>query len=70
MGYALEKENEARHYKVGCAHEKKSTGIEKLTLMGGFQIKDLLYYRNGERYYQAYVDNGYQFHAETLKVRG
>lgn len=69
MDYALEKENESRHYKVGCAHEKKSTGIEKLTLMGGFQIKDLLYYRNGEKYYQAYVSNGYNFHAGHLPSR-
>jgi hypothetical protein len=69
MDYALEKENESRHYKVGCAHEKKSTGIEKLTLMGGFQIKDLLYYRNGEKYYQAYVANGYNFHAGDLPSR-
>ncbi|OLS33938.1 hypothetical protein [Bacillus sp. MRMR6] len=70
MTYALEKENEANHCKVGCAHEKKSTGIEKLALMGGFELKDLLYYQKAERYYQAYLENGYEFHAETWKVRG
>ncbi|WP_040204243.1 hypothetical protein [Neobacillus jeddahensis] len=65
MTYALEKEQETRHFKVGCAHEKKSSGIEKLTLMGGFSLADLMYYRNGEKYYKAYVENGYEFHAKT-----
>ncbi|MDQ1144301.1 hypothetical protein QE429_001128 [Bacillus sp. SORGH_AS 510] len=62
MAYALEKEHETRQCKVGCAHEKKSSGIEKLTIMGGFQLKDLMYYRNGEKYYEAYTRNGYIFH--------
>jgi hypothetical protein len=70
MTYSLEKENEANHCKVGCAHEKKSSGIEKLALMGGFQLKDLLYYQKAERYYQAYLEKGYVFHAEPMKVRG
>ncbi|MEH7250776.1 tubulin-like doman-containing protein [Neobacillus niacini] len=70
MTYALEKENEASHYKVGCAHEKKSSGMEKLVLMGGFQSMDLLYYRNGERYYQAYLRNGYHLHADSSSLKG
>jgi hypothetical protein len=65
MKFALEKEQETRHFKVGCAHEKKSSGIEKLTLMGGFKLKDLMYYRNGEKYYKAYTENGYQFHSKA-----
>jgi len=63
MQFALEKEVESRHCKVGCAHEKKSSGLEKLTLMGGFRLKDLMYFRNGEKYYKAYCENGYEFHA-------
>ncbi|WP_042462569.1 hypothetical protein [Neobacillus dielmonensis] len=65
MRYALEKEQEARQFKVGCAHEKTASGIEKLTLMGGFQLKDLMYYQKGQKYYQTYTDNGYEFHSIT-----
>ena len=65
MKFALEKEQETLHCKVGCAHEKKSSGIEKLTLMGGFRLRDLMYYRNGEKYYKAYVENGYEFHSKA-----
>ena len=65
MEFALEKEHETRHCKVGCVHEKKASGIEKLTLMGGFHVKDLMYYRNGEKYYHAYCKEGYQFHSKA-----
>ncbi|MBO0961664.1 hypothetical protein J1P26_18325 [Neobacillus sp. MM2021_6] len=68
MKYALEKEYETRQYKVGCAHEKKSSGMEKLTLMGGFRLRDLMYYRNGEKYYKAYTENGYEFHASKAET--
>ncbi|WP_066065313.1 hypothetical protein [Neobacillus soli] len=65
MKFALEKEHETRQFKVGCAHEKKSSGIEKLALMGGFRLKDLMYYRNGEKYYKAYTENGFEFHSNA-----
>jgi hypothetical protein len=65
MKFALEKEQETRYFKVGCAHEKKSSGIEKLTLMGGFKLTDLMYFRNGEKYYKKYSESGYEFHAKT-----
>lgn len=60
--YALEKENDTRHFKVGCVHEKKCSGIEKLSIMGGFKLTDLMYYRNGAKYYRVYVEDGYEFH--------
>lgn len=66
MEFALEKEHETRQCKVGCAHEKKASGIEKLTLMGGFHLKDLMYYRNGEKYYKAYCNEGFQFHSKPV----
>ncbi|CAH2717296.1 hypothetical protein BACCIP111895_04487 [Neobacillus rhizosphaerae] len=68
MNFALEKEQENRHFKVGCAHEKKSSGIEKLALMGGFKLTDLMYYRNGEKYYKTYMENGYEFHSKSVKT--
>ncbi|MCR8644711.1 hypothetical protein NV379_18820 [Paenibacillus sp. N1-5-1-14] len=52
----------SRIYKLGCVHERKPSGIEKLNLMGGFQMEDLMYYRNGKVYYDTYVQNGYAFH--------
>ncbi|NGZ78032.1 hypothetical protein [Saccharibacillus alkalitolerans] len=69
MRYALNEEETSRIYRVGYVHERRSDGVEKLNLMGGFHIEDLMYYRNGRVYYDAYVKAGYQFHAieaETL----
>jgi hypothetical protein len=64
MQFVIQKESETRHFKVGCAHEKKSSGIEKLSLMGGFKLNDLMYYQNGVKYYETYIKNGYEFHAD------
>ncbi|MNG34051.1 hypothetical protein D3C84_1204490 [compost metagenome] len=44
-------------------HERRSSGVEKLNLMGGFHLEDLMYYRNGKVYYETYLQNGYEFHA-------
>lgn len=52
----------SRIYKLGCVHEQRSSGLEKLNLMGGFHIEDLMYYLNGKVYYETYSQNGYEFH--------
>ncbi|MNC31899.1 hypothetical protein D3C75_802350 [compost metagenome] len=52
----------SRIYKLGCVHEKRSSGVEKLNLMGGFHPEDLMYYVNGKVYYETYLKNGYEFH--------
>ncbi|MNE73191.1 hypothetical protein D3C80_1691880 [compost metagenome] len=52
----------SRIYKLGCVHEKRSSGVEKLNLMGGFHLEDLMYYVNGKVYYETYLQNGYEFH--------
>lgn len=62
MRYALNEEETSRIYKLGCVHEKRSSGVEKLNIMGGFRVEDLMYYRNGKMYYESYVQNGYRFH--------
>lgn len=62
MRYALNEEETSRIYKLGCVHEKRSSGVEKLNIMGGFRVEDLMYYRNGKMYYESYVQNGYTFH--------
>ncbi|MBW7460261.1 transcription initiation factor TFIID, partial [Paenibacillus sepulcri] len=60
--YALSVDETSRIYKLGCVHEKRSSGVEKLNIMGGFHLEDLMYYRNGKVYYEAYLQNGYEFH--------
>lgn len=60
--YALGVDEGSRIYKLGCVHEKRSSGVEKLNLMGGFHLEDLMYYRNGKVYYETYLQNGYEFH--------
>lgn len=60
--YAFDYDKGNRTYKLGCIHEKRSSGIEKMKLMGGFYMDDLMYVRNGKKYYDSYVSNGYQFH--------
>jgi len=60
--YSLGADETSRIYKLGYVHEKRSSGVEKLNLMGGFHIEDLMYYRNGKMYYETYLQNGYEFH--------
>lgn len=61
--YSLDADETSRIYKLGYVHEKRSSGVEKLNLMGGFHIEDLMYYRNGRMYYETYLQNGYEFHS-------
>lgn len=60
--YSLGVDETSRIYKLGCVHELRSSGVEKLNMMGGFHLEDLLYYRNGKVYYETYVQSGYEFH--------
>jgi hypothetical protein len=60
--YAFAIDQGSRAYKLGCVQEMKRSGIEKLSIMGGFRIEDLMYYRNGKRYYDTYLQNGFTFH--------
>jgi len=60
--YAVSADETSRIYKLGCVHEKRSSGVEKLNMMGGFHLEDLMFYRNGKVYYEHYVQNGYEFH--------
>ncbi|MFD0679176.1 MULTISPECIES: hypothetical protein [unclassified Paenibacillus] len=64
--YAFAVDQGSRTYKLGCVQEMKRSGIEKLNVMGGFRIEDLMYYRNGKRYYDTYVQNGYSFHSMDI----
>ncbi|EGL19564.1 MULTISPECIES: hypothetical protein [unclassified Paenibacillus] len=68
--YAFAVDGGSRTYKLGCVHEKKPGGIEKLRLMGGFRLEDLMVYRNSRRYYETYTENGYRFHSMELPETG
>ncbi|MBU5670640.1 transcription initiation factor TFIID [Paenibacillus brevis] len=60
--YVFSVDESSRIYKLGGVHEKRSSGVVKLNLMGGFHLEDLMYYRNGKVYYESYVANGYELH--------
>jgi hypothetical protein len=74
MQYAMNREYQTKQDKVGCIHEMKTNGLEKLRMMGGFKITDLMYYRNNYKYYLAYLENGFVFHSalhvEKWKMSG
>ncbi|MBJ6360959.1 transcription initiation factor TFIID [Paenibacillus sp. GCM10012307] len=61
--YTLRAGEASLSHKLGCVHENRSSGVDKLQLMGGFHIEDLLYYRNSKVYYETYLQNGGQFHS-------
>ncbi|AHV95839.1 hypothetical protein [Paenibacillus sabinae] len=62
LRYALSADETTRIYRLGVVHERRRSGVEKLNLMGGFHLEDLLYYRNGRIYYETYMKNGYELH--------
>ncbi|WP_127537308.1 transcription initiation factor TFIID [Paenibacillus illinoisensis] len=66
MDYAAHAEETSRIYKLGVVYEERSSGVEKLNLMGGFHLEDLMVYRNGKVYYDSYAENGYEFHPAGL----
>ena len=63
LKYAFAYDKGKRTYRLGCVHEKRTSGIEKLNIMGGFHISDLIYVRNCLRYYEAYMNEGFLFHS-------
>lgn len=62
LRYAHSVDETTRIYRLGIVHEERRSGVEKLNLMGGFHLEDLLFYRNGKVYYETYIQNGYSLH--------
>lgn len=62
--HVLHMEEGSRIYKLGCLHEEQKSGIEKMNLMGGFGMEDLMYYRNNKKYHTSYRENGFVFHRQ------
>ncbi|CAG7644262.1 hypothetical protein ACFQI7_09465 [Paenibacillus allorhizosphaerae] len=63
IGYAVNAQQTNGSCKLGCIHEERTSSVEKIHLMGGFRGEDLMYFRHGKRYYDSYVENGFQFHS-------
>lgn len=61
--YAFGMDEASRIHKLGCLNEKRSSEVEKLHLMGGFHMEDLIYFRNAKVFYVAYLHDGHKFHS-------
>ena len=68
INYAYKRDQSSRNYKIGTISDKRKSVIEKLQLMGGFRLQDLIFTRSSERYYEAYKEKGYCFHTKDMKV--
>ncbi|MGV8982500.1 hypothetical protein [Clostridium sp.] len=66
--YAFNVDREGRSYNIGYVHEKRASGIEKLNLMGGFTLGDVIYIKNAARYYDSCLDNGYKLHRNDASL--
>lgn len=66
--YAYKRDQSSRSYKIGTVSDQRKSVIEKLQLMGGFRLQDLVYSRSAQRYYEAYKEKGYVFHADEIKA--
>lgn len=62
--YSFGLDKGSRAYQLGCVHERKTSGIDKLSIMGGFRLADTIYARNASKYYRTYLENGFRFHPE------
>lgn len=65
--YAFDFDRKTRNYKIGYIHERRSSGIEKLNLMGGFGAKDVIYVRTAIDFYKYCLENGYMLHGIDIE---
>jgi hypothetical protein len=65
--YAFNFDRKTRSYKIGYVNEIRSSGIEKLNLMGGFAAKDLIYIRTAMEFYNYCIENGYMLHGIEIE---
>lgn len=63
ISYAYDRDKASRSYKLGCISEQKKSGIEKVQLIGGFKLSDLMLTKAASRYYEIYLKEGYSFHS-------
>lgn len=68
ISYAYKRDQSSRNYKIGTISDKRKSVIEKLQLMGGFRLQDLIFTRAANRYYQAYKEKGYCFHTKDMRA--
>ena len=68
ISYAYKRDQSSRNYKIGTISDKRKSVIEKLQLMGGFRLQDLIFTRSASRYYEAYKEKGYCFHTKDMRA--
>lgn len=66
IDYAYKRDQSSRSYKIGTINDKRKSVIEKLQIMGGFRLEDLVYSKSATRYYEAYKEKGYHLHGEEM----
>jgi len=66
--YAFDFDRKTRNYKIGYIHEIKSSGIEKLNLMGGFGAKDIIYIKSSIEFYDYCLKKGYLLHGIDINL--
>ncbi|MFL0197576.1 hypothetical protein ACJDU8_18695 [Clostridium sp. WILCCON 0269] len=66
--YAFDFDRKTRNYKIGYIHEIKSSGIEKLNLMGGFGAKDIIYIRTAIEFYNYCLEKEYSLHGIDITL--
>lgn len=64
MNYTYQRDQSSRNYKLAYINDKKKSSMEKLQLMGGFKLSDLVLAKAAERYYEVYLKEGYKFHSD------
>ena len=68
IDYAYKKDQTSRNYKIGTVSDSRKSSIEKLQLMGGFKLQDLVFTSSAMRYYEAYKDKNYHFHTKEVEA--
>lgn len=68
IDYAYKRDQVSRSYKIGTISDQRKSVIEKLQLMGGFRLEDLVFTHSAKRYYEAYKEKGYHFHSEMISA--
>ncbi len=69
INYAYKRDQGSRSYKIGTMGDGRKSVIEKIQLMGGFRLQDLVFTKSAERYYEAYQEEGYPFHLEVERSK-
>jgi hypothetical protein len=60
--YASKLDRGNKPYKLGCIDMKRNTCIEKINILAGFKIENMVYFQNNKEIYESYIQQGFLFH--------